>query len=247
MNRRYTLYGTLTLSRFNLKRGFTSIYGLLYLAIGIFIPILITTSLLLTKAVSNSEPSVVTTTIGDLIPAFIPLSASIGGIGVSYLFSTDRSGGVYEYLIATGKIRIGDIFLSFAMVSIIMVSVILAVDISVIYTLIHFLAPFLQGTVYTVMAVFSVPVAYISSLLSIIAMLTWASMSRVYPGVNAPGGIGSIIGIIPPLVFLLVIARIFHPSDIVEIAGIFSAVLFVLLIVILSVAIRRMSNERMLA
>ena len=72
-------------------------------------------------------------------------------------------------------------------------------------------------------------------------------MSKVYPGVNAPGGLGSIIGIIPPLVFLIVIVRIVRPSDLLLIAGLFSVSLFIILILLLVVVIKRMSNERMLA
>ena len=54
--------------------------------------------------------------------------------------------------------------------------------------LVHFMAPTVAGTMLELIGVFSVPVAYVSSLISILAMLTWVSMSKTYPGVNAPGG-----------------------------------------------------------
>ena len=240
------LSGMRTLTSFNLSRAFKSLYGLIYLSIGIIIPVILTVTL------SFSLKTLVNSSIGfsvvlENIPSFIPIAATIGGMGVAYLFSTDRSNGVYEYLIATGKIRIKDIFLSFSLVTVAIISILLAIDIAAISLLIFFTVPSVLGTILQFFAVFSIPVAYISALLSILAMLSWTAMSKVYPGVNAPGGIGSIIGIILPLVFLIVIVRIVRPSDLLLIAGLFSVSLFIILILLLVVVIKRMSNERMLA
>ena len=240
------LSGMRTLTSFNLSRAFKSLYGLIYLSIGIVIPVILTVTL------SFSLKTLVSSSIGfslvlETIPSFIPISATIGGIGIAYLFSTDRSNGVYEYLIATGKIRIKDIFLSFSLVTVAIISILLAIDIAAISLLIFFTAPSVLGTILQFFAVFSIPVAYISSLLSILAMLSWTAMSKVYPGVNAPGGIGSIIGTIPPLVFLIAIVQIVRPSDLLLIAGLYSVSLFIILILLLVVVIKRMSNERMLA
>ena len=237
--------GTKVMVRFNFLRAFNSIYGLIYLLIGIVMPLLISV-LLLSSIKSFVKYPVGTSFLGQIIPAILPLTATIGGMGVTYLFSTDRSNGVYEYLIATGKIKIRDIFLSFSIVTISLISIILGIDIATIMVIVHFMVPSIAGTMLELIGVFSVPVAYVSSLISILAMLTWVSMSKTYPGVNAPGGIGSIIGIIPPMVFLLVIVRIIRPTDIILIAGLFSAALLIVFIALLVVVVRRMSNERML-
>ena len=237
--------GTKVMVRFNFLRAFNSIYGLIYLLIGIVMPLLISV-LLLSSIKSFVKYPVGTPFLGQIISAILPLTATIGGMGVTYLFSTDRSNGVYEYLIATGKIKIRDIFLSFSIVTISLISIILGIDIATIMVIVHFMVPSIAGTMLELIGVFSVPVAYVSSLISILAMLTWVSMSKTYPGVNAPGGIGSIIGIIPPMVFLLVIVRIIRPTDIILIAGLFSAALLIVFIALLVIVVRRMSNERML-
>jgi hypothetical protein len=111
----------------------------------------------------------------------------------------------------------------------------------------YFTSPSLLAKMFEFFVVFSIPVAFISALLSILAMLSWTAMSKVYPGVNAPGGIGSVIGIIPAVVFLVLIIRIIKPSDIILVAGLYSLSLFVILFLLLMVVIRRMSNETMLA
>lgn len=237
--------GVKILVNFNLSRAFRSIYGIFYLLIGIAMPIIFS-AILLSSFKSILESPIWASILGQTIPAIIPLMATIGGMGVTYLFSTDRSNGVYEYLIATGKIKIQDIFLSFSIVTIALISIILGTDITAIFIIINFMAPSTTVTIFELIAVFSVPVAYVSSLISILAMLTWVSMSKTYPGVNAPGGIGSVIGFIPPMFFLIVIVRIFHPLDIILIGGLFSIILFIIFIALLIVVVRRMSNERML-
>ncbi len=237
--------GVKILVNFNLSRAFRSIYGIFYLLIGIAMPIIFS-AILLSSFKSILESPIGASILGQTIPAIIPLMATIGGMGVTYLFSTDRSNGVYEYLIATGKIKIQDIFLSFSIVTIALISIILGTDITAIFIIINFMAPSTTVTIFELIAVFSVPVAYVSSLISILAMLTWVSMSKTYPGVNAPGGIGSVIGFIPPMFFLIVIVRIFHPLDIILIGGLFSIILFIIFIALLIVVVRRMSNERML-
>jgi hypothetical protein len=238
--------GMKILASFNISRAFKTVYGLLYLLIGIIFPLILSGILLFSlKSIVNSGAG--SSLVLEIIPSFVPIAASLGGIGVAYLFSTDRSNGVYEYLIATGKIKISDIFLSFSLVTVAVVSLILAIDISGIFILVHFIAPSLLVKMFEFFGVFSIPVSYISALLSILAMLSWTAMSKVYPGVNAPGGIGSIIGIIPAVVFLVVVIRIIKPSAIILVAGLFSLSLFVILILLLMVVIRRMSNETMLA
>ncbi|MGC8516176.1 MAG: hypothetical protein ACP5OC_08615 [Thermoplasmata archaeon] len=241
-----SLNGMKILASFNTSRAFKTVYGLLYLLIGIIFPIIVSGILLFSlKSIVNSAAG--SSVVLEMIPSFVPIAATIGCIGVAYLFSTDRSNGVYEYLIATGQIKISDIFLSFSLVTVAVVSLLLAIDISGIFVMAYFTAPSLLIKMFEFFAVFSIPVAYISALLSILAMLSWTAMSKVYPGVNAPGGIGSIIGIMPAVVFLIVIIRIIKPSDIILIAGLFSLALLVILILLLMVVIKRMSNETMLA
>ncbi len=238
--------GMKILASFNISRTFKSVYGVIYLLIGIIFPLILSGILLFSlKSIVNSP--VGSSVVLEIIPSFIPLAASLGGIGVAYLFSTDRSNGVYEYLIATGKIKISDIFVSFSVVTVAVVSLLLAIDISVISMLAYFTSPSLLAKMFEFFVVFSIPVAFISALLSILAMLSWTAMSKVYPGVNAPGGIGSVIGIIPAVVFLVLIIRIIKPSDIILVAGLYSLSLFVILFLLLMVVIKRMSNETMLA
>ncbi len=237
--------GTRNLVVFNLYRTFTSVYGLLYILVGTIFP------LILFWVLITSIGTLITTSAGSTVfvttvSAMVPLMAAVGGFGVIYFFSTDRSNGVYEYLIATRKVSVTDIFMSFSIVTVTVVSLIVGVNVAVIFVLSHFYASSISFLLLKMFAVFSVPVAYISSLISILAMLTWSAMSKTYPGVNAPGGIGSVIGVIPPMAFLLS-SRYEHLSNPLVTGGIFSITLLVIFVITVVVIVKRISNERMLS
>lgn len=234
------------LTRFGLYRAFTSVYGLIYLVIGLAIPLFFVFSL--TRSMGDLTGSGAGSLIVvQVLPTLLPLFATVGGLGVVYLFSTDRSNGVYEYLVATRKIKVRDIFISYSMVEAVAVSIILGINIAIECALFYgngtaFLTSFLK-----LVLIFSIPVAFFSSLISVMAMLTWSSLSKRYPGVNAPGGIGSVIGVIPPLVFLMLgLQSDLVLGNIYLLAGVFSIAMFVIFVVMLVVITRLMSNERML-
>lgn len=235
--------GTSVLIRFNLGRAFTSVYGLAYMIMGLVMPIAMI--FLMLRSNQLAESGVASLILYVTIPAFLPLFATIGSIGVTYLFSTDRSNGVYEYLIATRRIKIRDIFVSYAVADAVIVSVILGIDVSVLYVYANMQFGGMVSGIMKMLAVFSIPVAYFSSLISDLAMLTWSSLSKTYPGVNSPGGIGTIIGVIPPMVFLL-IGETSRGLNQYQLGAVFSGAVFVIFVLLLFVVIRKMSNERMI-
>lgn len=235
--------GTSILVKFNLTRAFTSVYGLVYMIIGMVMPTILMVTIL-TRSGLQAAPSVASI-LYFVLAAFLPVFATVGGIGVTYLFSTDRSNGVYEYLIATRKIKIRDIFISYAVATVIVISIILAVDITVAFIVIGKQGHTALIDFLKLVGVFSVPIAYLSSLLSALAMLTWSSLSKTFPGVNSPGGVGTLIGVIPPIVLLLVVERLRTLNPYLY-GGVFSIVVFVIFVVVLVVVIKKMSNERMI-
>ncbi len=237
--------GISVMIRFNLRRTFTSVYGWIYLVIGMALPIVFT---VIFSSEIGKQPGVTQVPIiSSIIPALLPMFATLGSIGVAYLFSTDRSNGVYEYLIATRKIKISDIFVSYSLIDAVIVSLVLGVDLLIIYIVLMLKAPSLLHGLFLLVLVYSIPVAYFASLISVLAMLTWSSLSKRYPGVNSPGGIGSLIGIIPPLLFLFVgvDSRLFK-GNLDLIGGLFSIAVFAAFVIILVVVTKLMSNERML-
>jgi len=244
--RNETTSGMAVLVRFNLRRTFTSVYGLLYLIIGIVIPVAVAYPI--ASSIGNSPGVTGVPLVSSLIPALLPMFATVGSMGVAYLFSSDRSNGLYEYLLATRRIKISDIFISYAVIDSIVVTVVLGLDLPIIYIILALRAPLLLHGFFILLLVYSIPVAYFVSLISVLAMLTWSSLSKRYVGVNSPGGIGSVIGVIPSILFIFLgIGSGLFSNDIDLLGGIFSIVVFAIFIVILVVVVKLMSNERMLA
>lgn len=238
--------GAKVLVAFGVTRTFSSMYGLLYIIIGMLIPLIPMFSIIV--PLGNVQGISQIPIVSSLIPSMLPLFATIGASGVTYLFSTDRTNGVYEYLIATRKIKVSDIFVAYAIVDVMAVTAVLGVNLLTAYLLMALKAPSILPGFFTLVAIFSVPVAYSSSLISTLAMLTWSSLSKTYPGVNAPGGIGTLIGIVPPLgfLFLTVSSRVLT-GNLNLMGGIFSGAMVAAFILMLILVTRLMSNERMLS
>jgi hypothetical protein len=121
------------------------------------------------------------------------------------------------------------------------------VDISTIYAVLTLKAPGLLHGFLLLVLVYAIPVAYFTSLISILTILTWSSLAKRYPGVNSPGGIGTVIGVVPSIVFLFVgVESGLFLGNIGLIGGLFSVVVFAAFVGLLTVVVRLMSNERML-
>ena len=230
--------------RFEILRAFSTVYGLMYVFLGILIPLILYISTFQPLSAS-SLPSL--GFLLFLVPIMLPLFSQIGSSGTAYLFSSDRANGVYEYLLASKTVKVSDIFMTYSISGIIITSVILGVNLAIFYgsDSIRFLTVPWEVTEFII--IFTVPISYFSTLISILSMLTWASLTKRYPGVNAPGGIGTIIGMIPVLVFFILIMKyLWFQENIIFAGEMFSVILGVIFVILTVTVIRLMSNERML-
>ena len=232
------------LVRFELFRTFSTLYGLLYVFFGILFPVF----LYITTFQSFSASSIPSLGfLAFLVPIMLPLFSQIGSSGTAYFFSSDRANGVYEYLLASKTVKVSDVFLSHSVSGIITTSLILGVNLAIFYGANLVRSLILPWDVTEFIIIFTVPISYFSSLISILSMLTWASLTKRYPGVNAPGGIGTIIGVIPVLVFFILVNKYLWFQENIMFAGkIFSLILGIILVILTVTVIRLMSNERML-
>ena len=232
------------LIRFGILRTFSTVYGLIYIFMGILIPLLFYISTFQSFSAS-SLPS-----LGFLVflfPIMLSLFSQIGSSGTAYLFSSDRANGVYEYLLASKTVKVSDIFMTYSISAIVITSLILGVNLAIFYGVDLIRSSSIPWDITEFVIIFTVPMSYFLTLISILSMLTWASLTKRYPGVNAPGGIGTIIGIIPVMVFLmLVIKYLWFQENIMFVGQIFSIILGIIFVVLTVTVIRLMSNERML-
>lgn len=232
------------LIRFEVSRTFSTIYGLIYVFIGLLIPFLLYI-ITFQSFSASSFPSLGFPVF--LVPIMLPLFSQIGSSGTAYLFSTDRANGVYEYLLASKTVKVSDIFMTYSISGIITVSVILGVNLATFYGAYLIQSSAIPWEVTEFIIIFTVPISYFSTLISILSMLTWASLTKRYPGVNAPGGIGTIIGVVPVMVFFILIFKYLWFQENIMFAGqIFSVIIGIIFVILTVTVIRLMSNERML-
>lgn len=252
--------GFSVLLKFNVSRSLKNSYGLIYLSMGIILPVFIVSLLLFrggtptsmhiaraqgsTIGISNPKLYLVLTEL----PSILPMFAIIGSVGSTYLFSSDRSNGVYEYLIATRKIRIKDVFLSNVVSVTISVSIILVADLLIILSIVYLEAATILGDMSRLIVMVTIPLSYLCALLSMLAILTWASLSKRYVGVNSPGGIGVLLGVAPVLVYVLANNLGFVPATDIDLFGsLYSLGIFAVFIIFLAIVLRKISNESLLS
>lgn len=252
--------GFSVLLKFNVLRSLKSSYGLLYLSMGIILPVFIVSVLLFlggthtsvgiartqgpTIGISNPKFYLVLTEL----PSILPMFAIVGSVGATYLFSSDRSNGVYEYLIATRKIRVKDVFLSNVASVVISVSIILGIDLLIIFSIVYLKADVIFGDMFKLIVLLTIPLSYFCALISALAILTWASLSKRYVGVNSPGGIGVMIGVVPVLVYLIANSLGFIPATNMDLfGGLYSLSILAAFVLFLAIVLRKISNESLLS
>jgi hypothetical protein len=252
-------HGFSTLVRFGLSRSFKTPYGLFYLAMGIFLPVMIMSLLIFVGSTSTSHhiAKIQGATIGinnpvvyqifSTIPTILPIFTIIGSVGSTYLFSSDRSNGVYEYLIATRRVRIKDIFISNIVTVVIGVSIILGLDLLIIFSVVSRTDSGILVDMFKLIALESIPLSYLGALLSMLAILIWASLSKTYVGINSPGGIGIFVGFAPVLLLtILVNTGTVAAKDLYLFGGLYSLALFAIFVAFLILVSQKISNESML-
>ncbi len=247
---------TIELSVVNIRRSNGSVYGQSYFLVGLGIYVLFVLLLLTigptpqsaSRALS-SEGSVGATSVKQyvlitLVPFLLPLMTVISSTGVTYFISIDRTNGVYEYLMGSLKVRIRDIYFSFIIADLSFIALTLAIDVPVSLFVFYLVSGYIPSYFISLILIYSIPTAFLSSLLGVLAILNWSAMSKMYPGINAPGGIGTIVGFVGPVAFLL--------FDTVKGGGLLDSALFTgimgcIFLIVLYISVKGVSNEKMLA
>ncbi len=242
----------------HLRRIFRTPYGVMYIVLALFLEIFIVLSLSFLNPTPQSAGNALSSEgflginsielyiLETTYPYLLPLFAVLGSTGATYFFSSDRSSGVYEYLLSTSKVKIGQIYLSYIIATVMVSTIIISAGIIFAVSMVYAVGDGFQMFLIDLFLVYSIPLTYVSSMLSSIMILSWASMSKTYPGVNAPGGIGAIVGLVPSLFFLFVHMEI--PVQSLYLYSSFYVLgIFGIFLIIFITAARRISNERMIS
>ena len=212
--------------------------GWRYLVLGAGISLLLTCELLF---LGKSPGSAFDTTF----PLEIPLFAVLGSIGGLMTFTSDRTKGVFEYLLAY-RVRPGNLFINGLLATAVMAGILLGVSLSVGLGLATVRGVTLTAAFWQALAYYSIPMGLAGALVTSTVGMIWASVSTPRTGINSPVGLAPMIGIAPTILVLLA-AETSPSSDYYYITGGASLALIVLAVALLALSAKLMSRERFLS
>jgi hypothetical protein len=232
------------LVRTNFKRAIS--FGMLYLILGIALSVLtggiISGSASSAASASADVPVLVTQTF----PIMLPMCVVIGSLGGLMVFVSDRTRGVYEYLIAYG-ISVYEIFWSTLLVTLGLVTVVLGVSLAGNIAITLLIGGSIQPAMINMLLIYTLPISYASAAFMTMAGMIWSSLTVRVPGVNSPVGISTLLGIGPTLAVLVLSIFFTGSSNFLLLVGGVTLILTMLVIGMMVVANKKMNRERLLA
>ncbi len=211
--------------------------GWRYLAIGTVFSLVLSLGLL-----ASAHPSVAFT---KTFPLEIPLFAALGSMGGLMTFTSDRTKGVFEYLIAYG-IRPRALFANGLLSTAAMASIILGLSLLVglgaaTYRGVSFDFDFIQS-----IALYTVPMTYASSLFVATVGMIWSSISTPRMGMNSPVGLAPMFGV-GPSILVLIAAETAPAADFYYITTGVAFAIVAVVVVMLALSAQLMGRERFLS
>jgi hypothetical protein len=175
----------------------STVLGRFFLVYGVAIAVLLGLSLAL---VSGSS-------FAAAFPLLLPIFASVGSMGGLAVFTSDRLKGTLEYFMAYG-VSPRRLFLNFLIASLVLVTIVLSVGVGVGFGV--YLA---RGHAFTsdlalALGLYAVPMSYASTAFATTMGMYWSALSSPSAGLNSPIGLAPILGILPPVTTLLVVAAL---------------------------------------
>jgi len=140
-------------------------------------------------------------------PLFVPIFGVVGSMGGLLVFTSDRTKGVLEYLIAYGYSP-RRLFANVLLTTIIFVSIVVGVGVGASLGVYFAEGNTVTGTLVIGVGLYGVPMAFVCAAFAATVGIYWTTLSSPRQGINSPIGLIPFIGIIPSLVTLFVIVSL---------------------------------------
>jgi hypothetical protein len=178
-------------------------------------------------------------------PLELPLFCVMGSLGGLMTFTSDRTKGVFEYLIAYG-VRPRTLFLDGLTATAVMVMIILGLSLTVgVGAAAASGIPLTEDFVTTV-ALYTIPMAFAAGLFTATVGMIWSSISSPRSGLNSPLGLAPMTGI-APTILVLVLAESAPAPDFYYITTGAAVAIVVVVVGLLALSARLMGRERFLS
>jgi len=217
--------------------GRTISIGRLYLGIGAAMPLVLALILL-----EGAHPGA---RFDQTFPLEVPLFAVLGSTGGLLTFTSDRTKGVFEYLIAYG-IRPRTLFLNGLLSAAAMSAIILALALALGLGAAAARGVALTGDLWKSIGLYTIPMAFAATLFTTTVGMIWMSVSTPRSVINSPVGIAPLVGI-APTILVLVLAESVPSSEFYDVTVGASAVIGITVVVLLALSAQLMGRERFLS
>ncbi len=210
--------------------------GWLYLAIGSVMSLFLSLILLLGK-----DHAAFATTF----PLEIPLFAVLGSTGGLMTFSSDRTKGVYEYLLAYG-VPPRTLFTNGLLATAAMSGIILALALGVGLGAAVARGVTITQSLVESLTLYTIPMGFAGGLFTTTVGMIWSTVSTPRTGMNSPVGIAPLVGVGPTLLVLFVAEDV--PSGDYYYVTVGAALLIIVAVVaLLALSAKLMGRERFLS
>ncbi len=188
--------------------------------------------------------------VAAIYPFIMPVFSIVGSVMAPALYSEDKSNGFYEFIMSSTKIGTRDIFWSIILTGLAMVLIIMAV----IFTVTLGMFMVLNGSIplffIRELAVYSIPVAIVASLIVSSVSFLSEAMTRRISFVNSPAGVAPIFGIaialIPLLFFESTLSGPVNLNQLLLTLAAYVSSAFVAFVILFIIVTKRMVRERFL-
>ncbi|HEV2316122.1 MAG TPA: hypothetical protein VGV89_00910 [Thermoplasmata archaeon] len=185
-------------------------------------------------------------------PLILPIFGVVGSLGALGVFTSDRLKGVLEYLLAYG-VSPRRLFVNVLVAG--LAPVLLIVSVALVGTIGFAVARgvTIPATFEQELAVYSVPMAFASATFADTVGMYWTALSSPREGMASPTGLAPLIGVMPPVLTLAVIAAVgvsygsVSNSEFLEITGVAFAIVALTVGTLLALAGKFLRRERLLS
>jgi len=191
------------------------------------------------------------TSFASSFPLFVPIFGVVGSMGSLVVFTSDRTKGVLEYLIAYGYSP-RRLFANVLLTTLILVGIVVGIGVSGSLGVYFAEGHTVTSNLAIGVGVYAVPMAFACAAFATTVGVYWTALSSPRQGINSPVGLIPFIGILPSLatLFVIVVMSISGPistATLLLVLGSATGLVALFVIVLLVSMGRLLRRERLLS